>query len=102
MAESLISSPEAPLLGELSAKQTERLYEGCLPETAGHYFLRNIGLQASKSWWPGLPRALPLGELARQRLRGTIYPKNLSKFWKMNLKAFAHNDGKLCYNHNYG
>ena len=28
MAESLISSPEAPLLGELSAKQTERLYEG--------------------------------------------------------------------------
>ena len=28
MAESFISSPEAPLLGELSAKQTERLYEG--------------------------------------------------------------------------
>ena len=26
--ESLASSPEAPLLGELSAKQTERLYEG--------------------------------------------------------------------------
>ena len=26
--ESFISSPEAPLLGELSAKQTERLYEG--------------------------------------------------------------------------
>ena len=25
MAESFISSPEAPLLGELSAKQTERL-----------------------------------------------------------------------------
>ena len=28
MAESFISSPEAPLLGELSAKQTERLYKG--------------------------------------------------------------------------
>ena len=31
-----------------------------------------------------------------------IYPKNLSKFWKINLKAFSHKSGKLCYNHNYG
>ena len=28
--------------------------------------------------------------------------KNLSKFWKINLKAFSHKSGKLCYNHNYG
>ena len=28
IAENFSSSPEAPLLGELSAKQTERLYEG--------------------------------------------------------------------------
>ena len=37
--ESLASSPEAPLLGELSAKQTERLYEGQpdrKPLTFGH------------------------------------------------------------------
>ncbi len=27
MAENFISSPEAPLQGELAAKQTERLYE---------------------------------------------------------------------------
>ena len=31
-----------------------------------------------------------------------ICPKNLSKFWKINLKAFSHKSGKLCYNHNYG
>ena len=37
--ESLASSPEAPLPGELSAKQTERLYEGQpdrKPLTFGH------------------------------------------------------------------
>ena len=28
MAENFISSPEAPLQGELAAKQTERLYKG--------------------------------------------------------------------------
>ena len=28
ISESFTSSPEAPLLGELSAKQTERLYKG--------------------------------------------------------------------------
>ena len=41
--ESLASSPEAPLLGELSAKQTERLYEG---KPAGR------------------PKPLPLGEVS--------------------------------------
>ena len=25
-----------------------------------------------------------------------------TKFWKINLKAFSHKSGKLCYNHNYG
>ena len=34
--------------------------------------------------------------------REAICPKNLSKFWKINLKAFSHKSGKLCYNHNYG
>ena len=32
----------------------------------------------------------------------TICPKKLSKFWKINLKAFSHKSGKLCYNHSYG
>ena len=32
---------------------------------AGHSFLRYIELSASSRKWPGLPRAPPLGELAR-------------------------------------
>ena len=34
-----ISSPEAPLRGELSAKQTERLYEG-KPVKGTHFYLQ--------------------------------------------------------------
>ena len=34
-----ISSPEAPLPGELSAKQTERLYEG-KPVKGTHFYLQ--------------------------------------------------------------
>jgi hypothetical protein len=46
--------------------------------------------------------ALPKGEPFKMKGVFAIYPKNLSKFWKINLKAFSHKSGKLCYNHNYG
>ena len=46
--------------------------------------------------------ALPKGEPFKMKGFFAIYPKNLSKFWKINLKAFSHKSGKLCYNHNYG
>ena len=42
-----------------------------LPSVARPALLRHIGAQASSRKWPGLPRALPLGELASgARLRG--------------------------------
>ena len=46
--------------------------------------------------------ALPEGEPFKMKGGFAICPKNLSKFWKINLKAFSHKSGKLCYNHNYG
>ena len=46
--------------------------------------------------------ALPKGEPFKMKGVFAICPKNLSKFWKINLKAFSHKSGKLCYNHNYG
>ena len=51
MAENFISSPEAPLQGELAAKQTERLYEdGAAREPLGvipnfTYFIRDTAYQ---------------------------------------------------------
>ena len=36
-----------------------------LPSVAGHYFLRYIRLPAASSELTGLPKALPLGELAK-------------------------------------
>ena len=43
-----------------------------LPSVAGHYLLRHIELSAVSSELTGLPKAPPLGELARQRLRGLL------------------------------
>ena len=37
-----------------------------LPSVAGHYFLRHIELPAVSAELPGLPMALPLGELASE------------------------------------
>ena len=65
IAENFSSSPEAPLLGELSNGVRLR---GCtktgLPSVARPALLRPVGPQASSKKWPGLPMALPLGELS--------------------------------------
>ena len=62
IAGSSSSSPEAPLLGELS---NEVRLRGCtktgLPSVARPALLRHIAPQASSSELPGLPRALLLG-----------------------------------------
>ena len=41
-----------------------------LPSVARPALLRHIGPHASSKKWPDMPMALPMGELARQRLRG--------------------------------
>jgi len=41
-----------------------------LPSAAGHYLLRQSKLSASGRKLSDMPMALPLGELARERLRG--------------------------------
>ena len=48
-----------------------------LPSVAGHYFLRYIRLPAASSELTGLPKALPLGELARSAREGKDAAKQL-------------------------
>ena len=55
---------------QASGSLTKCIVQKLLPSVARPALLRHIGPQASSRKWPGLPRAPPLGELARQRLRG--------------------------------
>ena len=58
-------------------------YIPLLPSVAGHYLLCHIELPAVSGKWPGLPRALPLGELASgARLRGSILHPRCGKLFR--------------------
>ena len=45
-----------------------------LISVAGHYFLRYIRLSAGSKKWPGLPKPLLQGEVARRRRDGEVIP----------------------------
>ena len=48
-----------------SGSLTRCVVQKLLPSVARPALLRHIGPQASSKKWPGLPKPLPLGELAR-------------------------------------
>ena len=53
---------------------TRSVVQKPLPSVARPALLRHIGPQASSKKWPGLPRPLPLGEVARRRRDGEGKP----------------------------
>ena len=68
--------PETVVLRCLGSQQLDkvRLSRSPLPSVARPALLRHIGPQASSKKWPGLPKPLPLGEVARRRRDGEGKP----------------------------
>ena len=57
-----------------SGSLTRCVVQKLLPSVARPALLRHIGPRASSRKWPGLPRPLPLGEVARRRRDGEGKP----------------------------
>ena len=57
-----------------SGSLTRCVVQKLLPSVARPALLRHVGPRASSRKWPGLPRPLPLGEVARRRRDGEGKP----------------------------
>ena len=68
---SLYQKQECPAT-EGSSFRTMFLVKLLLISVAGHYILRHIGLPAVSGKWPGLPKPLLQGEVARRRRDGEV------------------------------